>query len=552
MTTIESSPDAVGANAARRVVGFARSVTLPPGSPPATTSASAGSSSARPCSAWWRRRARRAARHRAQPTAAEVVLDAGDAAAVPGFRIGLVFVTLLPLALGLASPSCRCSSVPAPWPSHGSRSPASTRGSPASCSSAWPSPTTAASAATSTWSACSSRPRAHGARPPGGRRCARHHGAHHPGPRHDDAAGPVLRLVGAGGSIGLLLVLPVMVGTIIYLFVDHRTRLHVRRQRAGIGTWLGWVFTQPTTFLFASPPSVWLAELVPVAFGTSASPAWGRVRGSASSAGRRVRRGHPAAAPQRCRGRAAASNFDDFGDKILDLCRTCSSTRCRSSARVIVMRVGLLVRTSAGCPASPQPFLFAFFGSAWCSSGWSATRCTRSTTSACRARCSRRRAGVRRLRDRARRARRCRPLGTEAVGSPPADGRCCRSRCSACSATVLASFPYYIAGFADQPAGSPVYDYSGLARCGTSSSSSVTADGCSRSSRSSASSSRPPSPAGRGRRRRPVGRPHHRVGHHLAGARRQLRRGARWWLARAPPRPQVRRRATSVTTGSPS
>ena len=68
-------------------------------------------------------------------------------------------------------------------------------------------------------------------------------------------------------GIGLVLVMPVLFGTLIYLFVDHRSGAREAfGGNRGIVTWAGWVFTQPTTFLFAIPVLGLFAELLPVTF----------------------------------------------------------------------------------------------------------------------------------------------------------------------------------------------------------------------------------------------------------------------------------------------
>ena len=111
-------------------------------------------------------------------------------------------------------------------------------------------------------------------------------------------------------------------------------------------------------------------------------------------------------------------------------------------------------------------------------------------------------------------------------------------------ATVLASLPYYVAGFADQPAASPTYDYSGpaelwnvlvlvghglmlltvLAFAGLAAKALRVRDADVRLRRCAG--------------RRSVGRPDGRMDHHLAGTVRQLCRGARRLLGRARPRSQ--------------
>ncbi len=68
-------------------------------------------------------------------------------------------------------------------------------------------------------------------------------------------------------GIGLVLIMPVLVGAVIYLFVDHRSGAREAfGGNRGIVTWAGWIFTQPTTFLFAIPVLGLFAELLPVTF----------------------------------------------------------------------------------------------------------------------------------------------------------------------------------------------------------------------------------------------------------------------------------------------
>ena len=67
-------------------------------------------------------------------------------------------------------------------------------------------------------------------------------------------------------SLGIVLVLPVAVGTLAYLFVDHRNARTGFGGNEGIFTWVGWVVTQPATFLFAIPAVGLLAELAAVVF----------------------------------------------------------------------------------------------------------------------------------------------------------------------------------------------------------------------------------------------------------------------------------------------
>jgi heme/copper-type cytochrome/quinol oxidase subunit 1 len=69
-------------------------------------------------------------------------------------------------------------------------------------------------------------------------------------------------------SLGLIVALPVMIGAVIYLFIDVRYGIGTFGGSEGIGNWIGWAFGQPLTFLFALPALGVFAELVPVTFRT--------------------------------------------------------------------------------------------------------------------------------------------------------------------------------------------------------------------------------------------------------------------------------------------
>jgi len=68
-------------------------------------------------------------------------------------------------------------------------------------------------------------------------------------------------------SIGVVIVMPVLFGTLIYLFLDHRNARTGFGGNEGILTWVGWMFTQPATFLFAIPAVGLLTEIFPITFG---------------------------------------------------------------------------------------------------------------------------------------------------------------------------------------------------------------------------------------------------------------------------------------------
>lgn len=79
-------------------------------------------------------------------------------------------------------------------------------------------------------------------------------------------------------ALGLLLMMPVLFGTLVYLFVDHRNARAAFGGNEGVLDWAGWIFTQPTTFVFGIPVIGLFAGLLPVAFGKR-MPARGVVYG---------------------------------------------------------------------------------------------------------------------------------------------------------------------------------------------------------------------------------------------------------------------------------
>jgi len=69
------------------------------------------------------------------------------------------------------------------------------------------------------------------------------------------------------GTLGMLLVLPVAFGLVIYLFVDHRLGTGANFGPVDdMAAWLGWMFSVPAVIVFALPGVGVFAELVPVSF----------------------------------------------------------------------------------------------------------------------------------------------------------------------------------------------------------------------------------------------------------------------------------------------
>jgi len=71
------------------------------------------------------------------------------------------------------------------------------------------------------------------------------------------------------GAIAILLVLPVLIGVLIYLYVDHRLGAQGNFLGVeGIGAWIAWMFTVPTVVVFAIPAVGFAAGQFPIAFKT--------------------------------------------------------------------------------------------------------------------------------------------------------------------------------------------------------------------------------------------------------------------------------------------
>ena len=69
------------------------------------------------------------------------------------------------------------------------------------------------------------------------------------------------------GALGLLLALPVLVGALVYVYIDYRYGRGGFGGNKGIMTWIGFGFTQPLTFVYAVPVFGFAAEVIAVASG---------------------------------------------------------------------------------------------------------------------------------------------------------------------------------------------------------------------------------------------------------------------------------------------
>lgn len=69
------------------------------------------------------------------------------------------------------------------------------------------------------------------------------------------------------GSLGLLLVLPAVIGALIYTYIDYRYGRVTFGGNEGIDNWVGFGLTQPATFVYAVPVFGFAAEAIAVASG---------------------------------------------------------------------------------------------------------------------------------------------------------------------------------------------------------------------------------------------------------------------------------------------
>lgn len=70
------------------------------------------------------------------------------------------------------------------------------------------------------------------------------------------------------GAIALALTIPVLIGTTLYLYVDHRYARAGFGGNVGINSWIGWALSQPFTYLLAIPALGIVLDIVPVMGGT--------------------------------------------------------------------------------------------------------------------------------------------------------------------------------------------------------------------------------------------------------------------------------------------
>lgn len=164
-------------------------------------------------------------------------------------------------------------------------------------------------------------------------------------------------------GLGVVLVLPVLLGTLVYLFLDHRNARTGFGGNEGIFVWAGWIVTQPVTFLFAIPAVGMLAELTPVVFGRR-TPVRGVMFGGLALIGMAALAGVTQQNIQNLPWSGGQLNVDDLETKVRDLV----PFLLFNALPVLGMLVVLLVVLQTARPGEDSRFhfspaiLFAFFG----------------------------------------------------------------------------------------------------------------------------------------------------------------------------------------------
>ncbi|MGB0111949.1 MAG: cbb3-type cytochrome c oxidase subunit I [Ilumatobacteraceae bacterium] len=164
-------------------------------------------------------------------------------------------------------------------------------------------------------------------------------------------------------SLGVILVMPVFLGTLTYLFLDHRNARTGFGGNVGIIEWVGWMMTQPTTFLFAIPAIGLLAELVPVTFGKR-TPARGVLFGGIALVGVAALAGTTQQSVQSLPWSGSQLSTDDLETKVKDLVPFLLFNALPLLGVTIVVLVLLaMARPQRGMKLNVTPaLLFSFFG----------------------------------------------------------------------------------------------------------------------------------------------------------------------------------------------
>src|SRR6056297_824072 len=164
-------------------------------------------------------------------------------------------------------------------------------------------------------------------------------------------------------TLGIVLVMPVLLGTLAYLFVDHRNARTGFGGNEGVLVWAGWALSQPVTFLFAIPAIGVLAELVPVVFGRR-MPMRGVMFGGLAVVGMAALAGVTQQNIQNLPWAGSQLNVDDLETKVRDLVPFLLFNALPILGMLLILLVVLqTARPGDGSRFNYSPaIVFAFFG----------------------------------------------------------------------------------------------------------------------------------------------------------------------------------------------
>ncbi len=273
-------------------------------------------------------------------------------------------------------------------------------------------------------------------------------------------------------SLGLILMLPVAIGTVIYLYVSYRYNRQPFGGNAGLlqfgpgdeGTpsanWLGFTLTQPSTFIYALPAIGFVAELIPVT-ARRRMPKRGVLLGGLGLIGVAALGGVTQTQQTLPWSGSKLYLGDLFGDKLEHLVNYGFFNVLPVLGAVVVLLLGPLAFIG-GKPRINVPFVFGFFGLGMIMMGMAGGILN----------------GIVELNlagtvfEEGAYVYVCygailAGMGAIIYWGPKLWGRSIDEKKAApfallgVAATVLATLPYYAAGFADQPADATVFDYGG-------------------------------------------------------------------------------------------
>ena len=260
-------------------------------------------------------------------------------------------------------------------------------------------------------------------------------------------------------ALGLVLMLPVVFGMVIYLYVSHRYNRAPFGGNQGILNYLGFSLTQPQTYLYALPAIGFVAEMIPVTT-RRRMPLRGVVLGGLSLVGIAALAGVTQVAhPLPWSG--SGLNFKEFGTKFGDLLDFGFFNDLPVLGLVIVLLIGPLAFKGAKLKIT-APFVFGFFGVGMILVGMVGGLLTNITDLALANTVFEEGAFTYVAYGTVLTA-----FGAIVYWGPKLWGRRMPDKAVmplallGVTATILASLPMYVAGFADQPANAISFDYSG-------------------------------------------------------------------------------------------